>query len=138
MSGARIGALLVALFLVGAVEAQAQGRGRANSNNSKAQGNGPAFCRSGAGHPVHGWAWCREKGWDRAGVSRVDRNGRVIDRDGRVIDRDGRVIDRDGRIITRDGGIIVPDSRDGDIAIPRRVPLPRRDDDRDDGGWWPF
>ena len=48
------------------------------------------------------------------------------------------MIDRDGRIITRDGGVIVPDTRDGDIAIPRRVP--RRDDDDDDrdGGWWPF
>ena len=27
-------------------------------------GNGPAFCRSGQGHPVHGREWCRDKGWD--------------------------------------------------------------------------
>lgn len=26
-------------------------------------GNGPPFCRSGAGHPVHGRRWCLEKGW---------------------------------------------------------------------------
>jgi hypothetical protein len=26
-------------------------------------GNGPAFCRSGQGHPVHGREWCRDKGW---------------------------------------------------------------------------
>jgi hypothetical protein len=44
------------------VDAAAQGRG-----NSNARG-GPAFCRSGAGHPVHGWEWCRQRGWDRRGV----------------------------------------------------------------------
>lgn len=27
------------------------------------QGNGPPFCRSGQGHPVHGWEWCVAKGW---------------------------------------------------------------------------
>ena len=134
MLALRIAPLIVAALLVASPDAEAQARGRGNGNgNAKAQGNGPAFCRSGEGHPVHGWEWCREKGWDRAGANRVDRNGRVIDRNGRVIDRDGRVIDRDG-------GIIVPDTRDrdGDIAIPRRVP--RRDDDDDDrdGGWWPF
>lgn len=38
----------------------AQGRG----NGGKAKnGNVPAFCRNGEGHPVHGWEWCREKGW---------------------------------------------------------------------------
>lgn len=26
---------------------------------------GPAFCRSGRGHPVHGWAWCVRKGFVR-------------------------------------------------------------------------
>jgi hypothetical protein len=30
------------------------------------RGNGPSFCRSGAGHPVFGWDWCRERGWDRS------------------------------------------------------------------------
>lgn len=34
------------------------------SQRADRRGNGPPFCRSGAGHPVHGRAWCREKGWD--------------------------------------------------------------------------
>jgi hypothetical protein len=33
------------------------------SAKAKQQGDGPAFCRSGAGHPVHGRQWCRDKGW---------------------------------------------------------------------------
>ena len=36
-------------------------------------GKGPAFCRSGAGHPVHGRAWCREKGF---GLGNGNNNGR--------------------------------------------------------------
>ena len=43
------------------------------------RGNGPAFCRSGAGHPVHGRAWCRDKGWDRD--DRRDRDRRWDDDD---------------------------------------------------------
>lgn len=35
------------------------------------RGNGPSFCRSGRGHPVFGWDWCRERGWDRSGSSAV-------------------------------------------------------------------
>lgn len=27
------------------------------------RGQGPAFCRSGAGHPVHGRVWCLDKGF---------------------------------------------------------------------------
>lgn len=34
------------------------------------RGNGPSFCRSGRGHPVFGWEWCRERGWDRSSSSR--------------------------------------------------------------------
>lgn len=37
---------------------QARDRGQAN-----ARGNGPPFCRSGEGHPVHGRRWCAEHGW---------------------------------------------------------------------------
>jgi len=29
----------------------------------RGSGNGPAFCRSGAGHPVHGREWCLRKGY---------------------------------------------------------------------------
>jgi hypothetical protein len=39
--------------------AEGRGRGRGNGKN----GNGPPFCRNGQGHPVHGWAWCEQKGW---------------------------------------------------------------------------
>ena len=42
-------------------------RARGNDRN----GNGPPFCRNGQGHPVHGWSWCREKGWDRSGSRAV-------------------------------------------------------------------
>jgi hypothetical protein len=31
------------------------------------RGNGPPFCRNGEGHPVHGRAWCRDKGWEQGG-----------------------------------------------------------------------
>jgi len=78
----RLWMLIPALLLVAPLDADAQRRGRnANGRNGNGpNGNGPAFCRSGAGHPVHGWEWCREKGWDRA-----DRNlgwwGRDDDRD---------------------------------------------------------
>lgn len=40
------------------------------------KGSGPAFCRSGEGHPVHGWAWCEEKGFGRRTVDRRDRDRR--------------------------------------------------------------
>lgn len=51
----------VMLFVLLPLDAAAkQGKG----NKGKA-GKGPAFCRSGAGHPVFGWEWCRDRGWDR-------------------------------------------------------------------------
>lgn len=34
-------------------------------------GNGPKFCRNGQGHPVHGMAWCREKGWGNGSLRNV-------------------------------------------------------------------
>jgi hypothetical protein len=37
---------------------QARGQSR-----GAAQGQGPPFCRSGEGHPVHGRRWCAEHGW---------------------------------------------------------------------------
>jgi hypothetical protein len=41
---------------------------------------GPAFCRSGAGHPVHGRQWCRDKGFGLGGDVLFGRTGRVDDR----------------------------------------------------------
>ncbi len=55
------------LLLVMPMSADAQGRGKEKVKN----GNGPAFCRNGQGHPVHGWEWCRQKGWGDAS-SRAD------------------------------------------------------------------
>ena len=60
-----------------------------NANKIKAaKDNGPAFCRSGAGHPVFGREWCREKGWD---VDR-DRDRTRAERD-RDRDREDRARD---------------------------------------------
>jgi hypothetical protein len=52
--------------------------------NNKGRGNGPAFCRNGQGHPVHGREWCRQKGYNTGygNYSRVDW-GDVILRRGR-------------------------------------------------------
>ncbi|HUP02087.1 MAG TPA: hypothetical protein VM737_11275 [Gemmatimonadota bacterium] len=64
--------------------------------------HGPAFCRSGAGHPVFGRRWCLDKGFglgdrrfrDRDGIVFRDRNGSiVIDRDGDIIFRPRRLND---------------------------------------------
>ncbi len=67
---------------------------------------GPAFCRSGAGHPVYGWEWCRDRGWDRVngrGVLRAQTRP-VYDqrRDDRVYRGDDRVYRGDNR---RSGGV---------------------------------
>ncbi len=43
--------------------------------------NAPPFCRSGAGHPVHGRRWCEERGWGVYNQGRHD--SRVSDRDRR-------------------------------------------------------
>jgi hypothetical protein len=58
-------------------------------------GNAPAFCRSGAGHPVHGRQWCLDKGfglgsrngtvWSRGGIDDVIWRRRTDDR----LDRGG-------------------------------------------------
>ena len=44
-------------------------RNTRNARNER--GNGPSFCRSGAGHPNFGWQWCRDRGWDRSGTRAV-------------------------------------------------------------------
>ena len=48
----------------------AERRGDARDARNE-RGNGPAFCRSGAGHPVFGWEWCRDRGWDRSSNTAV-------------------------------------------------------------------
>jgi len=102
MAAARWSSLIVAILLLApSSNALAQNRDRRDDNG------GPAFCRSGAGHPQFGWEWCRQRGWDRVngrGVYRGDnrvyddrdyRNGRVYrdDRRNDRIYRNGRVND---------------------------------------------
>lgn len=81
MTASRVLWLIPALFLiVQPFDAAAQGRGK---GAKAANGGGPAFCRSGAGHPVFGWEWCRQRGWDAARAGR----SRAASRDGRVVQR---------------------------------------------------
>jgi hypothetical protein len=96
MGAARWSLIAALLLTVSSSAALAKDNDRDNDKG------GPAFCRSGQGHPVYGWDWCRERGWDRVngrGVLRVDdRDDRWYrDNDDRVYrDRDDRVY-RDGR-----------------------------------------
>ncbi len=57
--------VVAAMLLWASGDLAAQGRG---NKANRGKGGGPAFCRSGAGHPVHGWEWCRQRGWDQAQV----------------------------------------------------------------------
>jgi len=60
----------------------------------------PAFCRSGAGHPVHGWQWCVEKGykmgWSSAALSGATFRGEGKARRGEELDS-GSITDILGR-----------------------------------------
>lgn len=67
------------LLLVLPLTADAQGRGSEKNRN----GNGPAFCRNGQGHPVHGREWCRQRGWDN-GIYRSADGRRALPRDRRI------------------------------------------------------
>ena len=63
----------------------------------------PAFCRSGAGHPVHGWQWCVDRsykmGWRSIDVSGAEFKGRDKYRKGDLLDALG-VEDVLGRDVT--------------------------------------
>lgn len=41
--------------------------GKSKKNSKKAKNGGPAFCRSGEGHPVYGRQWCIDKGYGLGG-----------------------------------------------------------------------
>lgn len=74
-----------------------------DEDDDRRRGDGPAFCRSGAGHPVHGREWCRDKGWgvgsDRSPVRWEDRAWEdVILRGPRDRDRRTDTVDRGGLI----------------------------------------
>jgi hypothetical protein len=73
--------LLIPAFLLLVLPMTADAQGRGNGNKAK-NGNGPAFCRNGQGHPVHGWEWCRQKGWgDGTADSRVARSRTAVPRE---------------------------------------------------------
>lgn len=64
---------------------------------NRGRGNGPPFCRSGAGHPVHGRRWCLEKGWG------LGSHNDIFIEDDRIIfwDNGDPVIVRDRRLRER-------------------------------------
>ena len=81
MTASRVLWLIPALLLlVQPFDVAAQGRGK---GAKAARGGGPSFCRSGAGHPVFGWEWCRQRGWEDTYAGR----NRGVSRDGRVVPR---------------------------------------------------
>src|SRR5688572_1210234 len=56
--------VLAMVLLSAGLDAQGKGKDKAAKG---AKAGGPAFCRSGAGHPVFGMAWCQERGWSGNG-----------------------------------------------------------------------
>ena len=66
--------------------------------NQRRRGRGPSFCRSGAGHPVHGRRWCLRKGFGLGRDVTIDTRRRGRTRQGDiVIGRDGEIVIRTGR-----------------------------------------
>ena len=101
MNATRALILIPALLLTFvASDAVAQGRGR---GNGRGNANGPEFCRNGQGHPVYGWQWCADRGWDRAGILNNRRN------------QDNR---RDGQYGNQDPGVYRNGQR-GNVAFDR-------------------
>lgn len=79
----------------GAEEQQGKDKSKSAKSNSGKTGapkdkGVPAFCRSGAGHPVHGWQWCVEKGykmgWRSIDVSGAELKNRDRYRKGDLLD----------------------------------------------------
>src|SRR5688500_14884456 len=63
--------IVVVAMVLASAGVEAQGRGKAGKGGAK--GGGPAFCRSGAGHPVFGMGWCHERGWSGNGGAIASR-----------------------------------------------------------------
>ncbi len=64
--------------------------------------SGPKFCQNGQGHPVHGRAWCRDKGFDLGRGYVRDRWDRVSWNDVIFQGRDRRYDSRLGSSVLRD------------------------------------
>lgn len=69
----------------------------AQRGNARGKGQGgPAFCRSGVGHPVHGRQWCLAKGFGLGGFDwRRAALGTIVFRGGPREDQRGRLDERD-------------------------------------------
>lgn len=91
-------------------------RSRSGNYERNERGNGPSFCRSGRGHPVYGWNWCRERGWDRSERVPVRWERRTWED---VIFRSPRT-DRRDRLDRRDLGEVLGDVVFGRIDTRRR------------------
>lgn len=68
--------LLIPAFMLFVLPLTVDAQGRSTGTRN---GNGPAFCRNGQGHPAHGWEWCRERGWGNATNARA-RNRTTVSR----------------------------------------------------------
>jgi hypothetical protein len=112
---------LVPVLVLALLPMSADAQGRSGKAKSKS-GGGPAFCRSGAGHPVFGWEWCRERGWGNSSAARNDR----IARGGRGDAYPDRERDRRLNDVAFDNGYAdgyekgLDDARDGRSADPTR------------------
>ena len=110
MKQAMILTLAAGLTLSAAVPASAFAQGNRNRERERERveqrDNGPAFCRTGAGHPVHGRQWCRDKGYG-LGNERADRR----ERDDRYDPRYPGRVGQDGRNDRRDSGRIGGEDR---------------------------
>ena len=61
--------------------------GRRDDRDDRYDRRGPAFCRSGEGHPVKGRQWCRDKGYDLGRERSRDVWGDIVYRDRRYDNR---------------------------------------------------
>ena len=112
-SGWILAAALV-LTIAATSDAWAQGRGRRASSDRDGRlvivldtdlfrsqsraSRGPSFCRSGAGHPVHGRRWCLRKGFGLGRDVFFDTRRRGRTRQGDImIGHDGEIVIRTGR-----------------------------------------
>ncbi len=68
----------------------------------RSRNKGPKFCQNGQGHPVHGRAWCRQKGYDLGRGYQRDRWDRVSWEDVIFQRRDRRYDSRFGSNTLRD------------------------------------
>jgi len=123
---------LAAGLAMSVVPAEADAQGNRNRERGRVEqrdrGNGPAFCRSGEGHPVFGRQWCRDKGFG-LGNDRYDRRDDRYDRypDRRGDDRYDRRPGRIGDYPRQDGNVTWRRADFGDVTFRFSGSLPGRE-----------